>query len=204
MIATCHSRRVGWLGRRWRSGVRWIAPVVLGHVWRDVQRTQLGHVIDGVIGLVVRWSRPSDGSSCARLRPRSVSRQPKKLVRDQRLHLGMVQKLGHEFGKHFAVLQPGAVLRKRRRVLDCRPAQALPTSDTADCSPAAPSTVVPSGSRRRPGAAAHSATVQGDRGTSFVRIKPRSVRFSSPRTSRSSSRVLRSGWSFGTRASGET
>ena len=37
-------------------------------------------------------------------------------VRQKRLHLAVVQKLGHELLKHVAVLQPLAVLRKCRRV----------------------------------------------------------------------------------------
>jgi hypothetical protein len=41
----------------WRS---FGLPVVLGHVWRDVQRTQLGQVIDGVIGHVL-----ADGDATA-------------------------------------------------------------------------------------------------------------------------------------------
>src|SRR6266487_2112257 len=51
-----------------------------------------------------------------RLDQRSVHR--KMLVRQQRLDLRMVQKLGHEFGKHLAVLQSLAVLREGGRVPD--------------------------------------------------------------------------------------
>ena len=42
----------------------------------------------------------------------------KMLVRQQRLDLRMVQKLGHELGKHLAVLQPIAVLCESGRVPD--------------------------------------------------------------------------------------
>src|SRR6266516_3801277 len=45
-----------------------------------------------------------------RLDQRSIHR--KMLVRQQRLDLRVVEKLGHEFGKHLAVLQSVAVLRE--------------------------------------------------------------------------------------------
>ena len=51
-----------------------------------------------------------------RLDQRSVHR--KMLVRQQRLDLRMVQKFGHELGKHRAGLQPIAVLREGCRVPD--------------------------------------------------------------------------------------
>jgi hypothetical protein len=51
-----------------------------------------------------------------RLDQRSVHRE--MLVRQQRLDLRMVQKLGHEFAKHLAVLQSVAVLREGGRIPD--------------------------------------------------------------------------------------
>ena len=51
-----------------------------------------------------------------RLDQRSV--HGKMLVRQQRLDLRMVQKLGHELGKHLPVLQPVAVLGEGGRVPD--------------------------------------------------------------------------------------
>src|SRR6266487_1747083 len=52
----------------------------------------------------------------SRLDQRSIHR--KMLVRQQRLDLRVVEKLGHEFGKHLAVLQSVAVLREGGRVPD--------------------------------------------------------------------------------------
>ena len=40
----------------------------------------------------------------------------KMLVRQQRLHLGVMQELGHELLEYVALLQPLAVLRERRRI----------------------------------------------------------------------------------------
>src|SRR5580704_8383855 len=51
-----------------------------------------------------------------RLDQRSVHR--KMLVRQQRLDLRMVQKFGHELGKHRASLQPIALLRESSRIPD--------------------------------------------------------------------------------------
>ena len=51
-----------------------------------------------------------------RLNQRSV--HGKMLVRQQRLDLRIVQKLGHELGKHLPVLQPVAVLGEGGRIPD--------------------------------------------------------------------------------------
>src|SRR5271168_4635433 len=40
------------------------------------------------------------------------------VARQKRLHIGMVEKLAHEFLQDLAVLQPVTVLRERRRIPD--------------------------------------------------------------------------------------
>src|SRR5262249_34291437 len=71
----------------------------------------------------------------------------------------MVQKLGHEFGKHLAILQSVAVLREGGRIPDRVVGRKPHTSGTRDCNPTAPSAGVPTGSRRTPEATTRSAIV---------------------------------------------
>ena len=52
MFETYRSRRAGWPVDGALASYR-IAAVVLGHVWRDVQRAQLGHMVGGGIGFVL-------------------------------------------------------------------------------------------------------------------------------------------------------
>src|ERR1700746_2747178 len=87
-------------------------------------------------------------------------------VRQKRLHLAVVQKLGHELLKHVAVLQPLAVLRKCRRspyrIIRRKPDE---PAVQKDCSSIVPSAAAPSGCHRRLGARARSAIVPaGSRG----------------------------------------
>lgn len=80
-----------------------------------------------------------------------------------RLDLRMV--LVHELRKHVAVLQPLTVLREAGRV-PTGSATAPRTSSTSDCSPIAPSAVVPTECRRTPA----QQLLRRDR-ASFVRIE---------------------------------
>ena len=106
----------------------------------------------------LRWKLFCEAQASIRSRP------PKMLVRQSRLDLRM--RLVHKLRKHVAVLQPLTVLREAGRV-PTGSATAPRTSSTSDCSPIAPSAVVPTECRRTPA----QQLLRRDRGASFVRIE---------------------------------
>src|SRR5215470_5700865 len=88
--------------------------------------------------------------------PVAAYRPSKLFVRQQRLHLRVVELLADEFLKDIALLQAIAVLGEGRRIAPDHPAKARQTSDTGDCSRAAQSTAA-SECRRTLVGARHSA-----------------------------------------------
>src|SRR6266536_5520779 len=115
----------------------------------------------------------------------------------------MVQKLGHEFGKHLAILQSVAVLREGGRIPD-RVVGRKPHK------PAVQEIVIQLLHQLefRPDAVEHlkqqraQQLFRWNRGTAFARVELRQATVQLPSTSRTSSRIFLSGWFVGTRASG--
>ena len=135
---------------------------------------------------------------------RAVDREV--LRRQQPLDLGLGQDGRQELGGDLAFEQTVAVLREHRviprRIIDPEPNE---PAEQQSRTPAAPSTDVPSGSNRRPAAARRAAAFPVEStGGQAAHTAPQNHRSAPTARHWRSSRIARSGWSFGTRVSKST